>query len=114
MTVIELLKQHKIADNDFRASAIDKGLKLWECIDDEERLERARLYRDWRNSKIYGKNTAPCFEKAITGEAVPVVEMFQPCGHPNTDIVETGDGTCYCGACADAARFETYKDGSAI
>ncbi len=114
MNNIELLREYGIADNDFRASAIATGLRLWECSSDEERIERARLYRDWRNSQIYGKQTAPCFEKAIAGEAVPVAELFQPCGHPMMDIVESNDGTCYCGACADAARFETYKDGSAI
>jgi hypothetical protein len=71
-TVIELLKEHKIADNDFRASAIATKLKLWECKTDEEKLKRARLYRNWRTSKIFGNATAPCFEKAILGESVPV------------------------------------------
>ena len=74
--IIELLKAHKLADNDFRASAIANGCKLYELKTDEERLTRARLYRDWRNSQIFGTKTAPCFEKAIAGEAVPVNNMF--------------------------------------
>lgn len=71
MNIIEKLIEEKIADNGFRAAAIANGLNLVELPDDEARLSRARLYRDWRNSKIYGKNTAPCFEMAIKGEPVP-------------------------------------------
>ena len=74
--IIELLKENKLADNDFRASAIANGCKLYELRTDEERLARARLYRDWRVSQIFGNKTAPCFEKAIKGEAVPVDNMF--------------------------------------
>lgn len=74
--IVTLLIQNKIADNGFRAAHIVKGCRLAELETDEERLARARLYRDWRNSQIYGKQTAPCYEKAIAGEAVPVVDMF--------------------------------------
>lgn len=75
--VIELLKTAKIADNDFRAMHIANGLKLADLKTDDERLSRARLYRDWRSSQIFGKATAPCYEKAIAGEAVPVEKMFE-------------------------------------
>ena len=72
----ELIKFHKFADNDFRAAAIATGCKLWECKTEEDKIARVRLYRDWRTSKIYGKETKPCFEMACKGEAVPTVEMF--------------------------------------
>jgi len=74
--IVTLLIQNKIADNGFRAAHIVRGCKLAELETDEERLARARLYRDWRNSQIYGKNTAPCYEKAIAGDPVPAVKMF--------------------------------------
>lgn len=84
MNIIELLILEKIADNGFRASAIANGLKLADLPTDEERLARARLYRDWRNSKIYGKNTAPCFEKAIAGEPVPQMTLIEGVMHSET------------------------------
>jgi len=68
----DLLITHKFADNNFRAAAIVTGLKLWELKTEAEQLARVRLYRDWRTSKIFGSKTAPCFEKALAGEAVPV------------------------------------------
>lgn len=74
--IVELIIEEKIADNVFRASNIATGLKLWELKTEAEQLARARLYRDWRNSGIYGKQTQPCYEKAIAGEAVPVDTMF--------------------------------------
>lgn len=64
------------ARNDPNASAIVNGLRLWECETEPERLKRLQLYRDYRTSGIYGKNTAPCFEKARAGEPLPVEEMF--------------------------------------
>lgn len=74
--IVELLIREKVADNQFRAAHIVKGCKLAELGTDEARLARARLYRDWRNSQIYGKKTEPCYEMAIKGEAVPVEKMF--------------------------------------
>ena len=64
MNVIELLITNKIADNEFRADAIATGIKAWECKTEEEILTRARLYREWRNSKIY--------------KTTPVKDMFTP------------------------------------
>ena len=75
MNDIELIKSEKFADNDFRAAAIATGCKLWECKTDAEKIARVRLYRDWRVSKIYGKETKPCFEKACAGVPVPMFEM---------------------------------------
>ncbi len=82
MNGIELIKSEKFADNDFRAAAIATGCKLWECKTDAEKIARVRLYRDWRVSKIYGKETKPCFEKACAGVPIPMYEM------PLNDISE--------------------------
>jgi hypothetical protein len=76
MNDVELIKVNKFADNDFRAAAIATGCKLWELKTEGEKIARVRLYRDWRVSKIYGKDTKSCFEMACKGEAVPVVNMF--------------------------------------
>ena len=90
MNDIELIKSNKFADNDFRSSAIATGCKLWECKTDEEKIARVRLYRDWRTSKIYGKETKPCFEMACKGEAVPVVDMFVGlCNHETSILLES-------------------------
>jgi len=72
--IVQMLIDKKFADNAFRASAIVNGLKLWELKTEAEQLARVRLYRDWRVSKIYGSKTAPCFEAAIKGEAVPTAQ----------------------------------------
>lgn len=80
--VIELLIKEKIADNNFRAMHIANGLNLAELKTDEEKLDRARLYRDWRNSKIFpSKDTASCFAKAIKGEAVPQLALIPEALH---------------------------------
>ena len=85
MNDIELIKSNKFADNDFRASSIATGCKLWECKTDEEKIARVRLYRDWRNSKIYGKLTAPCFEAACKGEPLPM----EKCDHHSAVVLES-------------------------
>jgi hypothetical protein len=78
VNVVEMLINDKIASNPFQAAHIANGLKLGECKTDEERLTRARLYRDWRVSQIFPKSdTASCYAKAIAGEAVPVTPMFE-------------------------------------
>lgn len=79
--VAQSLMAEKICDSGFRAEAIIRGLKLMELATDEERLSRAKLYRDWRNSKIFGKQTAPCFEKAIAGEPVPQMTLIEGVMH---------------------------------
>ena len=83
MNVIEMLINEGIAKNGFQAAHIANGLKL-AGLPEAEQLKRARLYRDWRNTKIYGKETAPCYEKAIAGEAVPVEPMFEGVLHSDT------------------------------
>jgi hypothetical protein len=70
--IIDLLIAEKIADNQFRAAAIANGCKLYELKDDDAKMKRARLYRDWRVSQYFPKHdTKSCFEKAIAGEAAP-------------------------------------------
>ena len=34
-----------------------------------------------------------------------VYEVAQPCGHKYSDIVHADEGTAFCGACSDAARY---------
>lgn len=80
--VIELLIKDGIADNNFRAMHIANGLKLADLKTEEEQLKRARLYRDWRVSKIFpAKDTASCFAKAIAGEPVPQLELIEGAMH---------------------------------
>lgn len=65
--IYDWMKENKLAKNDFNASAIVNGLRLWEVSDDEEKKKRVLLYRDWRNA---GEKSAVAFEKAIKGEPV--------------------------------------------
>lgn len=58
LPLVQLLIQNDIADNVYRASAIVVGLELASLPTDEERLARARLYRDHRNS---GENATVSF-----------------------------------------------------
>ena len=73
LEIIDLLINQKFAKNSWQASAIMRGLKLWELEDEKSILERVRLYRDWRKSGVYGKATGPCFEKAVEGVQVPLL-----------------------------------------
>ena len=61
MNIIELLIEAKLADNNHRAAAIATGCKFWELKTDEEKLTRARLYRNWRDSGVFGNKTKTCF-----------------------------------------------------
>jgi len=83
---IDLLISDGIAKNQFQAAHIANGLKLWDLTTDEDRLPRARLYRDWRNAKIYGpKDTASCYIKAIEGVPVPQLAMIPEAMHSMED-----------------------------
>jgi len=86
MTVIEMLINDKIASNPFQAAHIANGLKLGECKTDEERLARARLYRDFRNATKWLPRV--CYEKAIAGEAVPVKSLFDDVLHSKKEEAE--------------------------
>jgi len=69
-TIIDKLIEEGIAQNQFQASHIANGLKLYMLRTDEERIVRAKLYRDWRNSKAFN-DTKSCYEMAIKGEKAP-------------------------------------------
>jgi len=81
MNIITWLLESGIAKNEPHARAIIAGLRLGElyAADDYDGIKaRARLYRDWRNSKIYpDKDTASCFVKAIAGVPVPQLEFVR-------------------------------------
>jgi len=95
MNTIELLIEEKIAKNQFQANHIANGLRLWQCDTDEEKLKRARLYRDWRNSQFFKKSdTKSCYEKAILGEEVPQEALIPEALHTKELVdhpLETGD-----------------------
>jgi len=81
MNIVEQLVAEGIAQNNWQAANIANGLELMKCKNDEERMERARLYRDWRNSQAFPKSdTKSCFEKAIKGEPAPIA-MFEEAVH---------------------------------
>ena len=67
MNIIEKLIEIGIASNPFQAAHIANGLQLAECKTDEERLTRAKLYRDWRNA---GEPSKVAYLKAIAGDKV--------------------------------------------
>jgi hypothetical protein len=73
MNINELLISNGIAKNGFQASHIANGLKLWQLKTDEERLERAKLYRRWRpvtETKKSKRDELPswqAYELAIAG-----------------------------------------------
>lgn len=71
MNIHEWMLKNKYAMTGFQASHIYEGLLLWKCGSFDEQVERVKLYRSWRNSKVYGNNRKPCFEKAIKGEPAP-------------------------------------------
>ena len=76
MNIIQWIIEKKYAKNEFQAAHIANRLKLSELHDQPEaQQERVKLYRRWRDSQVYGKNTAPCFEKAIEGIEAPQ-ELF--------------------------------------
>lgn len=81
MNVVEWLLAEKIATHWKQAQNIIVGLRLFELHtrgDYEGIKARARLYRDWRNSKVYpDRDTASCFEKAIAGEPVKQMALIQ-------------------------------------
>ena len=72
MNIIEWMIEAGFAKNAFEAFHISNCLRLIELHGDTDAQQaRIKLYRDWRNSKAYGTKTAPCYEKAIAGQAAP-------------------------------------------
>jgi hypothetical protein len=78
-----------LAKNDFQASAIVNGLKLWD-VAENERKERVVLYRKWR-PKTDKKNQLPswqAFELAIAGIDPADVQERQIELDPNRPLEE--------------------------
>jgi hypothetical protein len=75
MDIISALIHEGIAKNTFNAAAIANGLKFPELPDDESRLARARLYREWRHA---GENVQAAFGRAIRGEEAPKEFEIKP------------------------------------
>lgn len=48
MNIINELIMLEYADNGFSAAGMANGLRFADCQNDDERLERARIYRLWR------------------------------------------------------------------
>jgi hypothetical protein len=71
MNINEWMVEHKLAKNSFAAHYMFSGLELSKLPRFWARVHRVLLYRDWRSSQVFGKATAPCYEKAISGERVP-------------------------------------------
>ena len=80
MSIIDWIVNEKLAKNNFAAAHIANGLKL-AGLDFEAQKTRVKLYRDWRSSKVYGTDTASCYEKAIAGEPIPQATMFDDVLH---------------------------------
>lgn len=77
MNIIEWIVAEKYAKNEFAASHIANGLKLSELHGDlEAQQARVKLYRAWRDSQVFGKDTAACYAKAIAGERVPELALL--------------------------------------
>ena len=67
--VMQWIIDEKYAKNEFQASAIMNGLKLYTVADEDEAKDRVRLYRAWR-AKTDKKNDIPskqAFDLSIAG-----------------------------------------------
>jgi hypothetical protein len=67
---------HHYAKNVFEANHIFQGLELYRESRFWLRVKRIVIYRRWRTSQVYGKNTKLCFDKAVRGERPPK-ELFE-------------------------------------
>ena len=63
-----------LAKNQFQASHLANGLKLFDLKTEDEKLARVRLYRRWR---VRGENVQAAYDRAIKGEE-PLADMFAP------------------------------------
>lgn len=61
LPVILWMVSSKLAQNEFAASKIATGLKLWELSDEEAMKARILLYRKWR-PKTDKKNMLPTYQ----------------------------------------------------
>lgn len=106
--IVEWLIESKLADSGYSAAGMVNGLEL-NGLSDEQIEARARLYRNWRDSGIFGKRTKPCFEMAILGEDVPVI-----CGHDTAIVIEhlpSGIIKMQCTWACQKVYYEKHNDG---
>lgn len=73
-TLTEWIIENKYARNEPHARRMIAGLQL-NGLDRLAQEERVKLYRDWRKSGVFGKDTVPCFEQAIKGNKPPMLEV---------------------------------------
>lgn len=66
MNLIEQLIAQGVAKNAFQAAHIANGLKLAEMNNELAQIERAKLYRKWRNSK-HAPTSVEAYDLAIAG-----------------------------------------------
>lgn len=72
MNLVEELVKQKIADNPFHASGMLNVLECGKLATDEERLERCKLYKAWKQA---GENKSAARQNAIDGKPVPELPM---------------------------------------
>lgn len=73
MNIVDQLVEAKIVDNVFHAAGMLNVLECYKLATDEERIERCRLYKEWKRT---GENKSEARRKAIAGEAPPK-ELFE-------------------------------------
>jgi hypothetical protein len=71
--IVSWMIEEKYAKNGYNAAAIANGLRL-AGLPFEAQKERVKLYRRWRDSKIYNM-ASDCFAVAIEGKEPPS-ELF--------------------------------------
>ena len=104
MNIVERLVAEHIVENPFHASGMLNVLECMKLENDDQRVERCKLYVEWKkyleNSKEFTnkKNAKMQARKnAIAGEPVPPAEMFATDEHigeiDEEDVIEDDDFT---------------------
>jgi len=93
-SITDWMLSEKLATHWKQAENIIRGLKLGDLYNAkqfDEIRKRTRLYRDWRNSGVYGKLAQPCYEKAIAGEPAPA-PLLEGVLHSEAQPEQGGEG----------------------
>ena len=117
--LITWLIEHEYADSIHSAAGMANGLQLAGMLDGTN-IQRVRLYRGWRPTHKSAVKAWQAFELVLKAPQInPAdypdrqMDLFQPvCGHLLTSVIQTDEGTAWCGECADDARY--HGQGSAI
>ena len=115
MNIFEWMIAEGYAENSFEVNGIMNGLELMSCAEDVQKsrvieYRRMRPVRSRRENGIKYYDSKTAFGLVLRGIRF---EDIMYCGHLKSDVVQD-EGTAFCGACADAARAEDYKQGVAI